>query len=120
MHVGGPACLLDLLRHLLELLARARDQQHLAAGLADLERGLEPDAARRARDQDLLARDRACQGALAKQVRVEVALPVVPQPRSVGRQRRYGDTGAAERPQAVARVELAAEVAVLRGGRRDA
>ena len=64
--------------------------------------------------------DRAGQRALAEQVRVEVALPVVPQPRRVGRQRRHGDAGAGERALGVARVELAAEVAVLRGRRRDA
>jgi hypothetical protein len=36
VHVRGPAELLDLLRHLLELLARARHEQHLTTGLADL------------------------------------------------------------------------------------
>ena len=43
------------LRDLLELLARARDEDHLAAGLADLQRQLGADARRRAGDQDPLA-----------------------------------------------------------------
>src|SRR5918999_5513444 len=120
MHVGGAARLLALPRHLLKLLARARDEQHLAAGLADLERGLEADAAGRAGDHDPLALDRAAQRALAEQVRVEVALPVVPQPRGVGRERWHGDPGAAERALGVASVERAAEVAVLHRRRRDA
>ncbi len=70
-------------------------------------------------DEDLAAADRAGQRALAEQVRVEVALPVVPQPRRVGGQRRHGDAGAGQRALGVARVELALEVAVLRGRRRD-
>ena len=119
VHVGGAARVLHLLGHLLELLARARDEDHLAAGLADLHRGLEADAARGAGDQDPLALDRAGQAALAEQVRVEVALPVVPQLRGVGAQRRHRDARARERALGVARVELAVEVAVLHRGRRD-
>src|ERR687895_2197471 len=113
MHVCGAPGLLHLTRHLLKLLARARDEQHLAAGLADLERGLEADAAGRAGDHDPLALDRAAQRALAEQVRVEVALPVVPQPRGVGRERWDRDAGAAQRALGVAGVERAAEVPVL-------
>ena len=120
MHVGHAAGLLHLAGHLLQLLARARDEQHLAAGLAHLQRGLEADAAGGAGDEDLLAADRARQRALAEQVGVEVALPVVPDPRGVGRQWRHRDAGAGERPLGVAGVELRLEVAVLHRRRRDA
>ncbi len=113
-----PPGLLDLRGQVLELLARARDEQHLAAGLADLERGLEPDPARGARDQDLLPADRARQRALAEEIRVELALPVVPDLRRVARQRGHGDPGAVQHPLGIAGVELALEVAQLhRGGR---
>jgi hypothetical protein len=88
MHVGGAAALLDLVRDLLELLARARDQDDLAAGLADLAGQLRADAARGAGDQDLLALDRLRQRPLTEQVGVEVALPVVPQLGRVGLERR--------------------------------
>jgi hypothetical protein len=43
MHVCLAAALADLLGDLLELLARARDEQDAAARVADLQRGLEPD-----------------------------------------------------------------------------
>ena len=119
MHVRRAAGLLHLARHLLELLARARDQQHLAAGLSDLERGLEPDPARGAGDHDPLACDRVGQRAIAEQVGIEVALPVVPQPRRVGGERGHGDAGAGQRALGVAGVEAAAEVAVLHRRRRD-
>ena len=50
------------LRHLLELLARARDQDHRAAGLADLHAPPPADPARGAGDQDPLALDGAATG----------------------------------------------------------
>src|SRR4051795_13451670 len=98
MDVGAAAAALHLLAHLLQLLARARDQQHLAAGVADLVGGLLADAARGARDQDLLALDRSGQAVVAEQVRVEVALPVVPEPWRVGGQRWHGDARPGESP----------------------
>jgi hypothetical protein len=119
-HVGRAAAGLHLPRHLLQLLARARDQEHLAAGVADLERGLESDAARGAGDEDAPALDRSGERAVAEEVRVEVALPVVPQLRGIGGERRDRDPRAGERPLGVTRVELAPEVAVLHGLGPDA
>jgi hypothetical protein len=107
------AALANLLGHLLELLARARNQEDATAGVADLERGLEADPRRRAGDHDLPALDGVAQGAVAEERRVHVALPVVPQAAGVRGQRRDRDPGALERALRVARVESAEEVAVL-------
>ena len=120
MHVCGAALLLDLARHVLELLARARDQDHRAAGLADAQRGLQPDAAGCSGDHHPLVLDGGGQRAVPEQRRVHVALPVIPQLPGVGVQRRNGDAGAGQGALGVARVEGALEVAYLHGRRRDA
>ena len=120
MHVCGAALLLDLTCHVLELLARARDQDHGAAGLADAQRCLQPDAAGGAGDHDPLVLDGCGQRAVPEQRRVHVALPVVPQLAGVGVQGRNGDAGARQCALGVARVERALEVAHLHGRRRDA
>ena len=120
MHVGGAALLLDLARHVLELLSRARNQDHRAAGLADPQGGLQPDAARGAGDHDPLVLDGGGQRAVPEQRRVHVALPVVPQPPGVGVQRWNGDARAGQGALGVARVERALEIAHLHRRRRDA
>ena len=76
-----PPAVLDLALRLLELLGRARDEQHGRAGVGDLERGRLADARGGAGDHhDLAAASRRAQRAVLEQVRVEVALPVVPEP----------------------------------------
>ncbi len=78
------------------------------------------DAARAARDDHGLAVDRALEGAVLEQVRVEVALPVVPQLVAVGLERRDLDARAGQRALGVARVELRHQPDVLHHVRRDA
>ena len=120
MHVRGAALLLDLPRHVLELLARARDQEHGAARLADPQRGLQADARGRPGDHHALVLDGRGQRAVPEQRRVHVALPVVPQLARVGVQRGHRDAGAGQGALGVARVERALEVAHLHRRRRDA
>ena len=71
----------------------------------DLQRRRAADAARRARDHHGLAVHRALERAVLEQVRVEVALPVVPQLRRVRVERRHLDAGPGERALRVAPVE---------------
>src|SRR3954453_17345614 len=97
MDVRLPATVADDLRDLLQLLARARDEHHLCARLTDLDRRLATDTAGRSGDDNHLATYRLAQRALAEQIRIEIALPVVPQPPRVGVERRDGDAGALER-----------------------
>ena len=91
--VRGTPGSLDLGTDLLELLHSPRDQQRDAAGGGDLERRRLADAARGACDHDRLAVDGAREGAVLVQIRVEVALPVVPQLLGVALQRRHLDAG---------------------------
>ena len=119
MHVRFPAEALHRLGDLLELLARARDKDHLGAGLTELQRQLAADPARGPGHQDPLPGGRLGEAPLAEQVGVEVALPVVPELCRVGGERGDGDPGSAKRALGVAHVEVRVEVAVLEGRRRD-
>ena len=56
-----------------------------------------PDAGRAAGDDAHLALDAAGERAVDEQVRVEVALPVVPDLRRIGVERRHADAGALQR-----------------------
>ena len=83
-------------------------------------RGRVADAAGPAGDDDLLAADGAGERAVLEQVRVEVALPVVPQRVRVAVQRRHLDAGALQHPLGVAAVELGLERDVVEHLERDA
>ena len=144
MHERGAARRLDLGLDLLQLLAGARDEQHVPAGVGDLQRRGAPDPGRRAgyehdpatdcgvqprgaahapyEPQGLVGHlladhlagapdhpgappDRTGERAVAEQVGVEVALPVVPQLVRIRFERRDADVGALQRPLRLARVE---------------
>ena len=62
----------------------------------------------------------ADQGAVAEQVGIEVALPVVPELAGVGLERRHGDPGAGQRRLGLARVEVGRPVDVDEHRARDA
>ena len=114
-----PPARLDLRLDLLELLRRARDQQRDPAGGGDLQRRRLADAARGAGDHDGLAVDGARERAVLVEVRVEVALPVVPQLLGVALQRRHLDAGALQRALRVAPVEARHQRHVLDHGVGD-
>ena len=80
---------------------------------------LAADPARGPGHEDALALDRLGEAALAEQVRIEVALPVVPELGRVARERRDRDPRPPQRALRVACVEIGVEVAVLERGRRD-
>src|SRR3546814_7117952 len=76
-----------------------------SAGHGHALRGRRADARRSAGDHDLLAPHLALERAVDELVRVEVALPVVPQAPGVVLQTRHGDAAALERALDLAAVE---------------
>ncbi len=98
---------------LLELVDRARDEQHRRPRVGDLDRGRFADPRRGAGDQHDLAPHRGRERAVLEQVGVEVALPVVPDPVGVALQRRHLDPRAGERLLRPGRVEVGRVVDVV-------
>ena len=111
---------LDLGLRLEELLLAARDEDHLRAGVGELQRRRLADARRRAGDDDHLVLDAAGERAVDEEIRVEVALPVVPELRRVGLERRHLDAGALERLRRLAVVVARRPVDELEHVARDA
>ena len=95
----------DPLADLGELLLVARDDHHPPAGLRHAHcRGL-ADARGAPRDHHDLALDRALKAAIDREVGIEVAFPVVPQPPGVVLERRHADLRLLEQPLRRGRVE---------------
>ena len=103
--VGGSSAGDDLVFGLLQLVEGAGDQEHGPARVGDLDRGRFADPRGGAGDEDDFAPDRRRERAVAEEVGVEVALPVIPDPVRVALQRRHLDPAAFERFLRLGRVE---------------
>ena len=99
-----PACF-DLGPGLLELVGTAGDQDRDRPGGRELQRSCLADAARAAGDDDGAAAHRTGQRAVAVQIGIEVALPVVPERRRVVGEFRHRDAASGKGAFGVAGVE---------------
>ena len=104
----------------LELVDRARDEQHGRPRVGDLDGSRFADPRRGAGDQHDLPPHRGRERAVLEQVGVEVALPVVPDPVGVALQRRHLDPRAGERLLRPGRVEAGRVVDVVEHPGRNA
>src|SRR5581483_9140150 len=103
---------LDLLLGFLTLFRVARHQQRDSTGARDLECRRLADPTGSSGDQHGFAVHRSLEAPVLEQIRVEVALPVVPQPRRVGLELGNRDAGAVQGALGVTRVELSRQADV--------
>ncbi len=105
IHVGLSARPLDPVADVFEPIPRAGYQHDAGARRAELERGRAADARRRAGDQHPTTAGRVRQRRAVAQVGVELVLPVVPQQRGIGLERRNLDAASRQGSSGVPTVE---------------